>query len=370
MAIELHKLKRRMKMNKKTNNLSRKTVKRKYTAVLLLGGLMAVSSLVKADNGGINSGGGSLEKATPQDVREAVKNIFSEKKMFGLFYFVQEQSRTNSNQELKNLFTKMSELENSKHRSDYGTGWTAAFLEDAFNTKFFFKKNGPCVNEGVARQATVASNTRSSPICFSEELITKEIPKAFLVESLIPLVMHELAHHFEANEILAKKVEALFSNWMLKNRNQIQAFRTIYIKIHRFLEVLEYRTSHPQKGDEIVTCTYLGVLWGKFSALEDSFRYIILNSSSPSYRKMEENLSKLSQDAINLSNYCGAKDNNSKMILNNKMHAFIRNFDNLSIELAPIVNWVPNSATIKKEQGADKLNQTIDEEADNSRSVQ
>ena len=85
---------------------------------------------------------------------------------------------------------------------------------------------------------------------------------------------------------------------------------------------------------------------------------------------MEENLSKLSQDAINLSNYCGAKDNNSKMILNNKMHAFIRNFDNLSIELAPIVNWVPNSATIKKEQGADKLNQTIDEEADNSRSVQ
>lgn len=186
-------------------------------AVILI--LAAFTSAKFAQAGGINGGGGSIAKSTPEEVKEA----FNEAASRGLEYFMETSSKavkSIQDPDLKQILLKINRNSIVSYK-----------LKESLRYS-----NSPCESKDGKREASVSQAELYSPICLSLPLLTK-LPKASLKEVAITLLAHEIAHQLGADEELAVKVENFYSGWLLKSQPLVAAsqINTILIDEVKYL---------------------------------------------------------------------------------------------------------------------------------------
>jgi hypothetical protein len=140
------------------------------------------------------------------------------------------------------------------------------FIKNFAQTHYYFKSHGPCHGIDGNREAAVGSNTMSATICFSLEWIAAGMPKVTLKESLNPLIMHEVAHQYGADEVLAKKVETVFSSALTLSDGAVTAFGETYYNIGNRLAHLDRALT--QNGTDAELCSWISEAAGLARALD------------------------------------------------------------------------------------------------------
>jgi hypothetical protein len=83
-----------------------------------------------------------------------------------------------------------------------------------------FEEHGPCHGIDGDQEASAPLCRKDEPVCFSIPMIRARVPRVTLEESMIPLLMHEVAHQNCANEAMAKQVEHFYSSTVMKHSGQ------------------------------------------------------------------------------------------------------------------------------------------------------
>ena len=177
----------------------------KKTSILFMTMLsMVLTNASFAFEGGIGDGGGNAYSSSPADVNRFVRQL----KMKILLPLISE---VQTRQFLNPTYTKVADIKNLLEKFVGGMGGTSgksgvALLDDALNSTYVAKKT--CEHQGIPSDASTLLQ-RNAEICFSHSLLSR-YPKGELEVEITTLAMHELAHHFGANERIANE----FQNFM------------------------------------------------------------------------------------------------------------------------------------------------------------
>lgn len=161
---------------------------------------------------------------------------------------------------LKDLITKMTAPASVGLKADR---WDFAYLADLKNTHFEIREDHSCQDSHHGEKDASTKFQPESKICFSVPRL-RLIPPLDLRSRLAALLMHELAHHFGADEETAVLLQNYYYDEILSNRAYLR-FNTTF-GFTRFEDFLEKLIISTETEDQKKTCE----MYGKSHATPDN----------------------------------------------------------------------------------------------------
>ncbi len=190
------------------NKIRRFFMKNNFIYLLTLLVLTCLGTPAFAGNSG---GGGNVGGSTKTEVLNAIKQMDSG----GIYNFlptnpmmwfaILKQARTaalSGNADIEALLDKMFVSSDSAFQS-------TAIYKDWLNTSRNQIESGPCSGDGAPSDASVGERKLGSPVCVSVVRLQR-LPKSSLGKEIDGLMAHEFAHHFGADETLARNFQRYF----------------------------------------------------------------------------------------------------------------------------------------------------------------
>jgi hypothetical protein len=180
--------------------------------------------------GGVSgSGGGNSFSSTPEEVASAVERLKYELNFLGLISQAQTRQLLNpdyaTDPDIKNLLLKF-----SKNNTGLVGFSGTTLVQDAYASPLVAKAHchhGESAGDDRRHLHSDASTEfrRGAEVCFSTERLSRH-PRENLPAELAVLLMHELAHHFGANEEVANKFQNFMSPYVREFYREFPARRT------------------------------------------------------------------------------------------------------------------------------------------------